>query len=97
MDKNIDAQVAKNIEIALITMDILEKRKLGITAGLEGVRASLISANELSDNESFERSLSEMKILLAKGEDLFSEYQELSDWTKENLPENFQFDYTYEK
>lgn len=95
MDKNIDAQVAKNIEIALITMGILEKRKLGITAGLEGLHASLISANALKDNETLERSLLEMKNLLAKGEELFFEYQELSEWTKENLPEDFQFDYTY--
>ena len=95
MDKNIDANLAKNIEVALITMGILEKRKLGITASLEGVHATLISANTLNDTETFERSLSEMKILLAKGEDLFLEYQELSKWTKENLPKDFQFDYTY--
>lgn len=92
MNEN-DKEVILNLKVAKATMDILEKRKLGIEARLEGISA-YVNHDEIDlSGQVLLYLVAEITDIIDKSKSLLEEYKEFAEWTQANLPEKFHFHY----
>lgn len=72
-----------------VALDNLAKRRLGVEASAEGIKAQMLLGQEAYTEEQIDNLVAEAKAIEERVNQIGVEYAELAKFTRENLPAKY--------